>query len=73
MQVEIVDSSDPQNTLRRKPTASTIHERAADRAEGVLHGVARVDGLALCEACKLVLSPHMVESGILHDEVGREH
>ena len=73
VQLKIVHCSDSQDALGRETTAAAIHERTANRAEGIFHNVARIDGLALCPARELVFAPHVVEGGIVDDEVGCEH
>ena len=69
MQVEIVNSTDPHNGHFGKPSTPSIHESATNRAEGVLHGIASGDGLALGEFRELLLAAKMLQAAILDDEV----
>lgn len=48
VQVEVIHSPDPQDAQPRKPTASPVHQVAADRTEAVLHCGTRGRGLVLC-------------------------
>lgn len=73
MQREIVHSSDPQDPLIRVPATDPVHQRSADGAEVILHGVTRGDSLALREFGQLVLATDVFDLRCLDDEVRSEH
>jgi hypothetical protein len=73
MQIEIINSSNPRDQHSWKPRRDSVHQRSADRAEVVLHGVATFDGLVLRELGKLVTATDVLGLGVLDDKVRCEH
>ncbi|KAK6434138.1 hypothetical protein LTR95_009684 [Oleoguttula sp. CCFEE 5521] len=72
-QIEVIDRTNPRDEQTRKARGDTIHQRAADRAEIVLHRVAACDSLRLSELGELVLASGVRGVALLDDEVGGEH
>lgn len=54
MQLEIIHRTNTHDLLARKPGADAVHQRAADGAKVVFHGVARGDGAGLFEGGEFV-------------------
>jgi len=73
LQIKVVDRADARDQRAREARRDSVHERAADGAEVVLHGVAALDRLALREFGELVAAAHVHGFGLLDDEVGGEH
>lgn len=73
VQIKVIDRADSRDQHAREPRRNPVHQRAADRAEVVLHRVAAGDRLALRELRELVAAAHVLRRGVLDDEVGGEH
>lgn len=73
--MEIIHSTDTQDTMSWEGRADTVHERAACGAEVVCHrtAVIRRDGGRLFEFFEVLLSTQVPQVGILNDNVGCEH
>lgn len=73
MEIVIIHSSDPGHQETREARRDAVHQRAADGAKVVLHDIARLDGLALCELGELVAAANVGGLILANDEVGGEH
>lgn len=73
MQAEIIHRPNAEDARARVPGADAIHERAARGTEIVGHGVARLNGLGLRKSLEVVAPAHVLEVGVVHHEVRREH
>ena len=62
-----------QNSLIWEPATDSVHESSTNTTKIVLHGIPCCNSIWLLEFRQLVLSFQMFKTGILNDEVAREH
>ena len=72
LNVKIIHSPYSRYQLSRVAATNPIHQRSADRAEVVGHGVAGGDRLALSISGKLFLATDVGSSRFIHHKIGRE-
>lgn len=59
LQGKAIHSASPRNIRTRKPAATPIHQRSADRAEEADHGVVNSDCLVRAELGEPILSAEL--------------
>lgn len=73
MQVEVVHSTDSEDTHARKPAAPPVHQIAADGTEAVLHHATRRDSPVLSPSGQFVFPADVLEASVHDGEVRAEH
>ena len=73
MQIEVINSPNPQDTRARKSAAPPVHQVPADRAEAVFHIRSRFYCLILGISRQLVLPADVREALVRDDNIRAEH